>query len=447
MTPFPLRLVPWEEFFFYKDRQSHTVTFFARFEFSQPLIPGVAEEAFRRVCVRQPLTRATVKQQGGRLYWVPSKAPEFTWSERPIRVDDLERGGIDIGKTPGLRIIAFAGDPLHSITPRPASVLVVIHHVAFDGLGVLQLLLEWMSFYQRWQQTGNWEGTEAAEEPSLQLRCRPNLDWKQAWALLPGQWKSLRASLHLFGRQVVPLANSIPAKLEGLRAPCVERLSFDSETTMRLKRMAADRSATLNSYLLSQLFRAIDKWQRAYGMLTPGTHLRVMVPINERTRAQRRIAACNHCTMIHLDRTRPEIENSDALLASIEQEIAVIQRWKLSLNFWRALRVIGWLPGGLRRFRESTTAATASLTNLGRLRLTSKMLATELDQPGVETPLKMLDFEIVAPLIHGTMAAFAIAYMNGDLRLTLHYDRDHIDGHQASELMRIYRQQLLFNEG
>ncbi len=450
MSRFPLRLVPWEEFFYYKHCPSHPVTFFAAFEFSQPLDPHAAEEAFRQVCRRQPLARAVVQAQGNRLFWIESAPPQFQWSDRPLTVDDLEHGDLDIQATPGLRIIAFAGDPLTAPRPRPATILAIIHHVAFDGLGVLQILLDWLQSYQAWQRTGHWDTqpdptTTAMEESRLHARCRPARGWRDSLRLLPGQWKSLRASVHLLGRRAIALVDASSRETTDSRKPQVARLRFDPATTGALKQAAAARSASLNSLLLRELFAAIDDWQTAGAIPAPGTHLRIMVPINERQREHRDLPACNHCTMIHLDRTRAEVREPTAMLASIEQELRVIQRWKLSWNFWRGLAVLRWLPGGLRRFRGSATLATASLTNLGRLRLTSHLATDSVDPPGTTAPLRLLDCEIVAPLVEGTMAALAVSVVNSTLRITLQSDADHLTDAQAIDLLERYEQRILAN--
>ena len=170
-----------------------------------------------------------------------------------------------------------------------------------------------------------------------------------------------------------------------------------------------------------------------------------MIPINERGVEHRHSAACNHCSMINLERTRIEVHNPTELLASIEQEMGVIQKWKLSLNFWRALSVFRWLPNGLRRVQTSEVAATASLTNLGRLRLTSNVAARATDPPNSPNPLRLTNFEIAAPLMHGTMAAFAVAYFQNELKVTVQYDPHHLTVEQAQQLMDQFQATLTGN--
>jgi NRPS condensation-like uncharacterized protein len=440
MNRFPLPLVPWEEFFYYKHRPSHPATFFAYFEFSQPLQRDTAEAALKIVCHKHPLMRAIVEPRGSKLFWNTVEPPEFHWCDSPVRIDDLDHGNLDICSEPGLKVWAFVGDPATARMPRPASILVVIHHVAFDGLGVLQILLDWINEYQQRQRaTVNDTAREPIAELPIPPRCRPTLTWAQSLRLLPGQWKSIRASLHLFGRRAIPLTVDEPQGNTGPRKPHVLRFQLDADTTLQLKQYAAAQQSSLNSILIRDLLITIDQWQSTLPALPTGTHLRIMIPINERGLEHRHSAACNHCSMINLERTREEVRNTLELLASIEQEMGVIQKWKLSLNFWRALSVFRWLPNGLRRVQTSEVAATASLTNLGRLRLTSTVATRAADPPDSTNPLRLTNFEIAAPLMHGTMAAFAVAYFHNGLKLTVQYDSHHLTVSQAEELLQQFR--------
>ena len=278
----------------------------------------------------------------------------------------------------------------------------------------------------------------AVDEAPVPTRCRPTLGIRQSLKLLPGQWKSVRATLQILRRVAIPLTAWKPPGEVPERVPSVVRTDFSADETYALKQYASAKSASLNSILLRDLFVAIDQWQATLSEPPEGTHLRLMVPINERSRVHRQAAACNHCTMINLDRTRDEVRDSNALLASIEQEMNVIHRWKLSLNFWRALSLFRRLPGGLKRFASNDVSATALVTNVGRLKpaLTA--------QPGSdEELLKTTDIDFVAPLMFGTVGAFTIAYLHGTMKITLQYDSLFVTREQVEQLVACFRRNLL----
>lgn len=448
MNRFPLRLVPWEEFFFYKHRPSHPATFFAFFEFSQPLRRDLAEEALRVVSRKHALLRSVVQRRGAKLFWTPAPPPVFHWADRPFQIEDLPHGNLDIAAEPGLRVWAYDGSGATVAENQGATIQVLIHHVAFDGLGILQILIDWLELYQQLQRSGEktW-GDKPIAEPSLAFRCRPQLGWWETFRLLPGQWKSVRAVFEIFGRRAISLATGKPLDADQPRKPQVARCQFDGESTLQLKKYAASESASLNSVLIRDLLITINQWQRSLPETPAGTHLRIMIPINERGPEHHTGSACNHCTMISLERRPVETEDPSKLLASIEQDMDVIQKWKLSLNFWRALSLFRLLPNGLRGMQNSEVAATASLTNLGRLRLTSSIAARHLDPPNSNHLLRLTNFEIVPPLLHGTMAAFAVAYLHNELKITLQYDPHHLTPQQAQDLMQHYHAVLSANIG
>lgn len=446
MNRFPLRLVPWEEFFFYKHRPSYPATFFAFFEFSQPLRRDLAEEALRVVSRKHSLLRSVVQRRGAKLFWAPAPPPVFHWAEQPIRIEDLPHGNLDIAAEPGLRIWGYDGSDATNAENQRGTIQVLIHHVAFDGLGILQILLDWLELYQQLQQSGEKSfGDKPIAEPSLAFRCRPSFGWREKLRLLPGQWKSVRATFEMFGRRAISLGVGKPLAADQPRKPQVVRFQFDGKSTLQLKKYAVSQSATLNSVLVRDLLITINQWRHTLPELSLGTHLRIMIPIDERGLEHYTGSACNHCTMINLERRPIETEDPRGLLASIEQEMMVIQRWKLSLNFWRALALFRLLPRGLRRVQNSEVDATASLTNLGRLRLTSSFAARHPDPPNSNHPLRLTNFEIVPPLLQGIMAAFAVAYLHNELKITLQYDPHYLTAQQAQDLMQHYHAMLSAN--
>jgi len=125
------------------------------------------------------------------------------------------------------------------------------------------------------------------------------------------------------------------------------------------------------------------------------------------------------------------MSDPDSLLASIDQEVHVIKRWRLSLNFWRVLNLMRFYPGGLEKNASANrVTATSLFSNLGRLERVSNLFADD----GKESPA-VLDFEVVPTLPH-SMAIAIVAYeLHGQMRLTMQYDRRVLDESEAGEFM------------
>lgn len=438
---FPLKLAAFEEFFLYKDRDSHPSTFFCSVLFSQPLDRKVAELATQVVGERHPLATSIVNTTYRTPSWSKSVEPiAIDWVETPVSIADLQQTQIDIERRPGLRIFAFDGNADATLGGINSVITFVVHHVAFDGLGFLQFLKDWIQCYRSISRTSLEQAR--LDFPVLQIprRCRPNVSFGESLRLLPGQWKSVRATIQVLKRKVIPLTSGVTTHERQPSPLFASSLRLSSTQTRALKRYAKSKGASLNSVLLRDLFTTIVNWKKQEGNKTPGTHLRLMVPINERTKLFRKMAACNHCTMINLDRTPMEIGDETELLQGIEQELGVIAKWKLSLNFWRALEVFRWLPGGLNRFAGDEVSATMLLTNVGRIlpKLMSKA-GTEEQELAIE------DFEVLPPLAFGTAAAMAACYVKNELRIAFQFDETLVSPKDFERLVTLYNNKLQAN--
>jgi len=354
LNKFPLRLVAFEEYFLHNHRDNRPATFYLRIDFAQKLDRGLSETALELTCHRHPLSRCVVNQSSRRPHWERcNQLPELRWQDKPARLEAVNRD-LDITSQPGIRIFAFDGveraeksglDSIDSSNENEASasLLFVVHHVLFDGLGFLQWLSDWVHCYRALQLEPKHDVAIKFAELPLPKRCRPDLGFFEALRLLPGQCESVRETFQILRRTVIQLIPPKLSKTLKVQAPGFARLHFSADETMRLKTVSSEKGISLNSMLASDLFATIAKWQTKTGEMPEGSHLRVMVPINERSRKHRTMASCNHCTIINLDRSRDEVSEPEELANGIDQELSLIARWKLSLNFWRAIELIRML--------------------------------------------------------------------------------------------------------
>lgn len=456
LNQFPLRLVAFEEYFLHNHRENRPATFFLRIEFGQQLNRRLAETALEINCHRHPLSRCVVKLSSTRPQWeLSDQLPALSWQDNPTCIENVNRD-LDITTQPGIKIFAYDGvkqteqgsvDSFESsIENEPsASLLFVVHHVLFDGLGFLQWVSDWMHCYRALQLEPKHNVANQFAELPLPNRCQPDLGFFEKFRLLPGQWKSVRATFQILRRTVIPLIATKRSQTPKAQDSGFARLHLSADETMRLKTHSAGKDISLNSQLVSDLFVTIAKWQTKAGKLPAGSHFRVMVPINERSRKHRTMASCNHCTIINLDRTRDEVANPAELASGIEQEMSVISRWKLSLNFWRGIELFRMLPGGLEKHLQGDhVTATALFTNLGRV-IPKLMTVKSRENQTASEPLRVSDFEAFAPLTHGLVVAFALAYVHQQLRITLQFDRQFVTQEQAEALLVEFRQRILSN--
>lgn len=418
-----LRLSAFEELFLRVDHINGPSNFFFKIELNCRLEQDRAQRALDRVCEIHPLASCRVVYDSkGRPHWqFHSDATTIEWSNQEFSEQGYPEPYFDPTQQRPLRVAYF---PLGE---SESTLLFHAHHVAFDGLGFLKLLQDWILLYE------NENASLPKYEPrQLTRRCRPNVPFFKALRLLPGQWRSIGATFRTLGREVIPLLpqqNGPPATTP-LNSQIISR-TLDTSTTSSLRRFARQKNVSTNTALLENLFRAIPRWQQHNNLSVQGSHYRLFVPFDERIESHQGQSACNHCTVISLDRTPKELEDSNELLADIEWEVQLIKRWKLSLNAWRVLEVFRWLPGGLPKYVDTERALGTSLfSNLGKLDRRFEVFSTSRTGE-----LRINNLEIVPPLQRGMMIAI-VAYEHADqIRLTMQYNADELSEPQAKEFM------------
>ena len=170
-----------------------------------------------------------------------------------------------------------------------------------------------------------------------------------------------------------------------------------------------------------------------------------MIPINERTSRHRSLPACNHCTIIGLDRSREQLRNESQLLTSIQREMNITREWKLSFNMWRLLSLMRRLPGGIKRHVEQRQCrATCVLTNLGDL---SRIIRQSRRQnSGQEDGIDVVWFEPVAPVLWGTAASFCVFYFEKQLCVAMRSDPKQMTPVGAGQLANLYESRLTIHD-
>ena len=431
---FPLKLKSFERLFLFADRKENPSTFIFELKFTGSLRREIADSAIQYAVQAHPLSRCQIKLHGSKTSWVPTNTdPQIEWCDEPVDRRNVVDLDLIITDGPPLRLFAHDG------REDAASMVILIHHCAFDGLGALQWIEDFLSAYRKLE-SGELLPQKKLDTQLLQNRCQPNLSWVKWLRLLPGQWRSVRETYRVITREAVPLVAPVDPIEPDRRYPGYAIFKLSEKETSELKRFAAKRRASLNSMIARDVLVAIKKWQAAQQIDPTGAYFRLMIPIDERGRAMRKMPACNHCTIINLDFLPKNVSPDDSIVTEIDRRMTLIRNWKLSFNFWRAIRFFDYLPGGLKRYSEREgTNATALLTNIGRV--FQKFIASS----NAPEQMSLADFQAYAPLARGVYGAFVVYNFNNELRVSLHYDTRLTSLDAVNELMGIFRAQLLAN--
>ena len=161
----------------------------------------------------------------------------------------------------------------------------------------------------------------------------------------------------------------------------------------------------------------------------------------------RQMPACNHCTMISLDRRPSSIpldsqgDSFRKLVQQVHHEIDTVREWRLSLTFWSSLSVFRRLGGLERWFATEECRSTCVLTNLGQL---GQRLRLPTDEQGhvLVAGNRLNHVEVAAPIRYGTAAAFAVYIYRRQLIITMNYDRASLSRDNANELLNEFKRRL-----
>lgn len=438
MNLFPLPLTPYEEYQVLDDYPAYPNTIAARFRFSGRIDLDRFHEATRLTLLRHPLACCGIERLANRWgrkhwHWVPRTFDQF-----PIQILSKNQ----ISGIPHLSPIdlhqGVAGRAIVVQDEESSDLIIQGHHAFVDGVGGLQILIDWMKLYDRLESPSS----KSADLPAYddqELIHRGDFGfrswsyWKKAHRYALGLYGVHEFLMHraasLSPRPLSPLDSVPPDPYP--RSMTFESAELDLEKHLR---RASQRPATANEMLLAALFGAIADWRQERGIGREEDWLRLMVPMNLRELRHRRLSAANRVSFISLDRRLAQCHDYKSLLRSIHGQMKVIHDHDLRLTFHSMLHVSRFFPGGLKSLaKPQRCGSTAILTNLGE---PFRRLPLRQDQQKWCTgSLRLEGIDLLAPLRPHTNVAFAAFRYAGRQCLTLNYDPRTLDETSAQDLL------------
>ena len=396
---FPLRLSPFEEYFFVDHRprlpmNESLVGFFSgQVDFSR------LSDAFRRAAAWEPLLFATVHKSWGRFFWSPPVSrpePTLTSSEtsQPIRTmtsGTLPLDRIDLSRELPARFHVVLG-------PDGFLLHISVHHALADGIGLIRFLGNWFAFYAA-SLRGEPDPVPYWCEPAL-LKERENFHielpekipfWSGLWYSLTetSRWFFCRpmnlrpvferlknakkgAALSESGKLLFP-----PTPSDGRDAQAVDAVMYwqtiSAETVTRYTQNAKQNGVSVNSLLTRDLFVGLARWRERIESAsekkkTAKLRLRFLIPTNMRNAHHEKMPLCNMIGYAFLDRFCGECDRSESFLRGIDAQMREIRRWSIGQSFLDGVRFVRRFPGALRFLTSRRFChATVVFSNTGIL--------------------------------------------------------------------------------
>lgn len=437
-SPFPLRLTPLEEFFVLDDQPGYPNQMICHLTLDGKLDRDTWDQAVEVWSHRHLMFMAKVVGKTGKGQWVLPKYEhdKCVWYERTeAGLPAFPR--LDVHTGPGAKIIVVR-------RPDHDEIVLQTHHANTDGVGGMRAIQELLMMYDNMMSPTEplRHKIRTLDNERLRVRNRfPRTLWQRVKSI-PAAMIGVFGAVKYFSRRAVPLAKQSSirtiAASETDYAPTVITHSFSNEESEQLRQMAGEANVTVNGLLIRDLFLAVRDWQDHHNCSRNGKCLRVMVPINLRSMADRRLGAGNRVSMVYLDRNDKQMRRPEELLWGVNFEIKTVQRLKLPLFSLTCLRIISWIPGLLTRQTASTKCrATTILTNLGEPFGKTNFERDELGHV-IVGGRSIVNIDLAAPLRPLTHAAVSVFRYAKRTHVSLHYDSSSLGRGQAEGLMRRY---------
>ncbi len=435
---FPLPLEPMEQYQLADDWPTQPSTYYLRLGLEGQFDRPAFEQAVRMAAPRHPMLQAVVQTEGRRTRWVAAEdpRPEVHWDS------DLERDvarttpPIDLRRQIGLRVWVCEGN-------GRTQLWLVLHHACCDGLGAVRFAEDLLAAY-----AAQLEGGELELPPLQTERLRDRGIYAASrlgqWLRRPFEMLCIAGSAEYFLQRPVPLAlPDAEAADEGDPSPRLaaprHRLTVDE--TEALRSAAREQGATLNDLLLRDLFLAAQDWIDRHRAEEKTGRVRIMVPINLRTRLHADMPAANCVCMINVDRRVHRWKDLGKMLRVVSWEMGLMKRWRLGVTMLRIIQLVHWITGSLKALLpRDRCLASCVLSNLGTPLRDSPLADAEgrIRAGNVE----LVEVELLPPLRPLTSASFGAASLGGRLTISLLADERMLGPDGGKELLALYARRL-----
>ena len=204
--------------------------------------------------------------------------------------------------------------------------------------------------------------------------------------------------------------------------------------------MANQYRVTPNDLLARDLYLALEKW-RARHASDGNDWLRMMVPMNLRSSADRSLPAANKVGMIFLDRCKDDFPDPARLLSGIARELQLIKERRLGLIFVYALQMLSVLPGGMKSVARLDKCTVSTIfSNMGRMLRRCPLPKNDGQHVAGNVTLQQIDG--VIPIFPYNCASFLSIDYAHRLTVTLHYDPRPMSAAQATDLASAFARRV-----
>lgn len=442
---FPLPITPLEHFLIVDETPEQPMSAFVQLSFRNGLDLDRLRVALRQAVHRNPLLAARLIPHGPSWAWNYDPNHETTirlFQSDPPVVDGRIRV-IDLCREPGMRV-------WYDEAGKSSRLIFQFHHACADGIGMRRFVLDLLICYER--------AFAAADDPvhaELRLdrldhrRLRERGSLKHLEDSPPAKpltlWQRTKNSFYFFYLTPKPLLGiRMPAALANPPATSlepIETVTLASDDSARMLGRARSEGLALNDLGLALLFHQTRQWHEQQGTRGRRQRIRLLMPLDIRTREDLRLSAANRLSFAFLGRTHHQCKNWQELLQSVQAETRTIKESRVYLDFLRSLRAIHGRPELLRRMvRRNRNMATAVFTYAGDMhRGVTRIFAEESGATRIGDAL--LEGIVAAPPVRShTNISIGFVIAHSQISLSASWNREVFTADDAREFLSQYAQ-------
>jgi hypothetical protein len=373
--------------------------------FMDPVSRGPMEEAVAMVGERHPFLTARVEERKQGRFWV--------LGEGAIPLVFLKEGE----SFPRLPLDPRVGLSAR-VCIRNRTAYIQVHHACCDGVAARAVIQELAAAYAEATRPGRGWPRPPSLDPGRLLR-RGSLEAAGSVPPpppAPTMARDILEFLFPFPRALAAEPGADPRT----EPPYSLRVLDPVEASIALAAARTSAAGRSHEKALSDCLGTLGAWQRRHG--EEKGRIRVLIPWDLRTLADRRMPACNHMSFAFLN--RPASACTGDLSVGLHAEHEYIRQFRTDLDFLRGLEIarrLGYLRAVLRL---PVSLSTAVFTNMGDA---TPVRGFPVTPDGIEMGDNIVRYIVgVAPVRTGTRAALGLCRLGGRLAVVWRSDRRYI---------------------
>jgi len=434
-----LPLTLFEEYLYHENRRNYPCNIWLRAQFKGSVERDRLLTAIDLVTPQHPLLSARIfETRGGSLYWStkPSRKIDVHWYEEDPKSFRPHFGDFDLRSENGFEFHVARGEDRWDLYINQS-------HAICDGAGFYRVLHDVLARYDELSK-GNIETQSPSKVSSPRCRSNYGLSFWKALKLIPAQIVGLVISTTLLRRPVARLNPASDADVETplpTGSPHFVSKYLTQPEYFELRKAARESRYSVNDLCLAFFHSAIGRWREKMEIAPNDEWIRISVPVNLRSKADKSLSACNAISIVSIDRKANGLHKRDRLIRRAKEDMQYVKKGQLAFVYLILLWIRRRFPGGIRKMsHENRCRTTAMLTNVGSLFTHSPLRNPEGKLRSGGSLMERITS--VAPYRPHSHATLLVSVYAGEFEMTLNYDPRALDENRAKALLNCFEQEI-----